>query len=176
MRTFLISFIVLFTASCATKWQPKSTNPLASQENTLKTDWGHIKIDYDKTTDEGIFFNIELKNDSKAPVKYERGYVTLLSNKGDKYSDLQNKYLGQNIKGAAKFAEKGNMAGVLVAGIKSLWQSAKILGNGDISPNTLHTDRLIYSKKSTKGDVVTLVFGPELVTDTQKNSISFTTK
>lgn len=175
MRNFLLVFFSLFLMSCATKWQPKSSNPVASHEDTLKTNWGQIKVEYDKTTDEGMFFNIELKNSSNKPVSYQRGYITLLSEKGDKYQDLQNKYLGQNITGAAKFGSQGNKAGMLVAGIKSLWQGAKILGNGDIAPGAVHTDRLIYGKKSTKGNKVTLVFGPELVEDQEKNTISYVT-
>lgn len=173
MNKLILLALTLSLVSCASKWKPKSSNPVASQENTLKTEWGQIKVDYDKTTDEGIFFNIELKNDSKSPVTYQRGYITLQSNKGDKYQDLQNKYLGQNVAGAAKFAQSGNKLGVLVAGVKSLWQGAKILGNGDIAPGSLHTDRLIYGTKSTKGKNVTLIFGPELVKDSKKNTISF---
>lgn len=173
MNKLIMLTLALTLVSCASKWKPKSSNPVASQENTLKTEWGYIKVDYDKTTDEGIFFNIELKNDSKSPVEYQRGYVSLQSSKGDKYQDLQNKYLGQNISGAAKFASSGNKAGALLTGIKSLWQGAKILGNGDIAPGSLHTDRLIYGKKSTKGKNVTLIFAPELVKDAKNNTISF---
>jgi len=173
MRVLTLITIAILASSCASSWKAKSSNPVAAKENTLKTEWGHIKVDYDKTTEEGIFFNIELKNDSSAPVKYERGYITLKSEKGKTYSDLQNKYLGQNVAGAAKFASEGNKLGVLIAGVKSLWQSAKVLGNGDISPGALHTDRLIYGKKSTDGKLVTLIFGPELVKDKNKNTIDF---
>src|SRR5690606_31518595 len=84
MNKLILLALTLSLVSCASKWKPKSSNPVASQENTLKTEWGQIKVDYDKTTDEGIFFNIELKNDSKSPVTYQRGYITLQSNKGDK--------------------------------------------------------------------------------------------
>lgn len=173
MSKLMILIFTLSLVSCATKWQPKSSNPVATQENTLKTEWGYIKVDYDKTTDEGIFFDIELKNDSAKPVTYQRGYISLQSKKGDKYQDLQNKYLGQNVAGAAKFASSGNKAGALLTGIKSLWQGAKILGNGDVAPGAVHTDRLIYGKKSTEGKNVVLIFGPELVKDTKKNTISF---
>lgn len=172
MKKLIILSLAILLTSCASKWKAKSSNP-ATAENTLKTDWGYIKVDYDKITDEGIFFNIELKNDSKAPIKYERGYIFLKSDKGDKYQDLQNKYLGQNISGTAKFANSGNKAGAAITAIKSLWQGAQVLGNGDIAPGSLHTDRLIYGKKSTKGKNVTLIFGPELVKNSTKNTISF---
>ncbi|MCB9092333.1 MAG: hypothetical protein H6620_07210 [Halobacteriovoraceae bacterium] len=173
MKTLMLLSLTLFVTSCATKWAPKSSNPVAEENNTLKTDWGYIKVYYNKTTDEGMFFNIELKNESQSPVKYQRGYVSLQSSKGEKYQDLQNKYLGQNALGAVKYAEKGNKLGLLIAGAKSAWQSAKILGNGDIAPGALHTDRLIYGKDATKGKTVTLIFGPELVKDSNKNTISF---
>ena len=171
-RLVLIALLVSL-ASCASKWKPKSSNPVANNENTLKTEWGYVKVDYDKTTDEGIFFNVEIKNESDRPISYQRGYITLLAKNGDKYQDLQNKYLTQNVTGAAKFAQSGNKLGVIVAGIKSLWQGAKVLGNGDIAPGAVHTDRLIYGKKSTKSNFVTLVFGPELVNAKTLNTISF---
>ena len=176
MKLLSLLSCLLLSISCASKWQAKSSNPVAANENTLKTEWGYIKVNYDKTTDEGIFFNIELKNESGAPIKYERGYVTLQTQNGKNFTDLQNHYLGQNVAGAAKFAQSGNKLGTAVTLIKSLWQGSQILGNGDIAPGNLHTDRLIYNKKSTTGKNVTLIFGEKLIKDSKKNSISFAAK
>ena len=93
MKNVIFIFLLMMSVSCATKWTASNPNPVDSSGNTLKTDWGQIKVEYDKVTDEGVFFNIEIKNESKSPIKYERGYLSLETKNGKTYQDLQNKYL-----------------------------------------------------------------------------------
>lgn len=178
LTTASVLSMALILSSCASKkWKTVSANPVEAvsktDEGTLKSEWGHIKITYDKTTEEGVFFNIELKNNSDKPVRYERGYLTLKDKNGVAYIDLQNSYIGRNVANSALAAANGNKVEFVINGMKSLFQTAKVLGNGDVAPGALHTDRLIFQAKAMHGDDMTIHVGKELMKDGKLNTIQF---
>lgn len=174
MKKIMLLSMSLLLVSCATKWKTQSSNPVAGNQNTLKTDWGTIELSYygSDSGGAGEIFNIELKNNSNKPVRYERSYVHLVS--GDrKLGDIQGQIIGKNVTSSLKQGASGNKA-MMAAGLaKSMWQGAKALGNGDIAPGVTHTDRLIFNSSVLKWNSFDAVFGPELIKDTQKNKITF---
>lgn len=174
MKMIVLLCLPLFLMACATKWKPQSSNPIAGNENTLKTDWGSIELKYygSDSGGAGEIFDITLKNESDKPVRYERSYVHLIS--GDhKVGDIQGSILGKNVTKSLTQGGKGNVSMMAAGLVKSMWQGAKALGNGDIAPGSTHTDRLIFTPKVLKWNDFDAVFSSELVKDTEKNKIRF---
>lgn len=178
----IILILCLSITSCATKtWVPvesdrgiaseKKSDKVGDDPSILKTDWGYVKISYNNVSQKnGISFKVEVVNQTKKTMIYDRSFIKLIDEKGKEHFDIQKSWVKEN-----KTAKKDESSSWrFIAPVYVVDRENIIVEMREIpSQGTFHDELFFESKVAMENNELMFVFGPEIIRNEQLNSLKF---